>query len=417
MEYRKIEKDNYNLHIINTDRFKAVNVCVNFTSEFSEKDLSYNNLLLGCLCYSSKKYNTKNKMAKRVEELYGSSVFASGSILGNLINVAISTEFLNPIYTDIEYYKESLDNFFEILFNPNVENKAFFKEHFDIVKRDSITALESIKDNSASYGSFRNKELLNKNTPLAYNSKGSVKEIKKITPESLYKYYLNLFNGKYKIDIVVLGQINDIVIDLFDKRFKNVKQNKKELNIFCKPSIQDEKDIVEKLPFNQSILYNDYRLIDLDDHEYNHILKLYNAILGAMSDSLLFVEVREKNSLCYTINSFTNRYNPTLVIRAKINKKNYDKTLEVIDNCMKLMRDRKTVESYIEKARNSVVTMLNNYYDDSYAQMDHYYFSEFDDIENVEDMKEAIRKVTVDEVLMLNIKIKKALTYFLKGDN
>ena len=80
MEYKKIQKENYTLHLINTNRFKLMNVVVFFTKKFEKKDILYGNLLTKNLVYTSKKYNTKSKIAVVGEELYGARVSSSFNI-------------------------------------------------------------------------------------------------------------------------------------------------------------------------------------------------------------------------------------------------------------------------------------------------------------------------------------------------
>ena len=51
------------------------------------------------------------------------------------------------------------------------------------------------------------------------------------------------------------------------------------------------------------------------------------------------------------------------------------------------------------------------------SQINHYYVSEFEDIEDVETARENINKVTIEEVCKLNDKITLSTIYLLKGDN
>ena len=39
MNYKKIDKDNLTIHLINTSRFKTINVVVFFTREFNKNDI------------------------------------------------------------------------------------------------------------------------------------------------------------------------------------------------------------------------------------------------------------------------------------------------------------------------------------------------------------------------------------------
>ena len=70
-----------------------------------------------------------------------------------------------------------------------------------------------------------------------------------------------------------------------------------------------------------------------------------------------------------------------------------------------------------ESAKKTINTYLNNYYDDLPMQVNEAYAREFEIVEDVETARENINKVTIDEVIELNNKIKLSTIYLLKGDN
>ena len=43
MEYKKIVENNYTLHLINTDRFKSMNIVVFLTKKFDKNDIPFGN--------------------------------------------------------------------------------------------------------------------------------------------------------------------------------------------------------------------------------------------------------------------------------------------------------------------------------------------------------------------------------------
>ncbi len=418
MEYKKIIEDNYTLHLINTDRFKSMSIVVFLTKKFNKDDIPYGNLLCKNMVYTSKKYNTKNKMAIIGEELYGASVSASFGISGKTESYVFSLDFLNPKYTDSSYLESSIDFLCEILFNPNVKDNAFESSYFNITKKDAISSVLSLKDKPNLYARVEYSALMYKGTETAYSSIPNLKDLESITEKDLYKEYTKLFNGDYKIDIAVYGELDSSVQDIIKRKFKNVKSNNEKLTMYINHKYKDEvQEKVDSLPFNQSKLYIGYRLKGLDYHELNHVLRVYNTILGTMNDSILFNVVREEHSLCYSIGSYYSKYNPSLTIYAGINKVNYEKSVELIKECVESMKDKKVLERLFDSAKKTINTYLNNYYDDLTAQINQYYQREFDTVEDVETIRENINKVTIDEVIKLNDKISLSTIYLLKGDN
>ena len=418
MEYKKIIKDDKTFHIIKTDRFKSVDFVIYFTKKFSKKNIPYYTLLKRNLVYTSKKYNTKNKIAIKGEELYGCSVSTSSMISGALESFIISTSFVNPKYTEESMFKESIDFFYEVLFNPNVEDNKFNEKYYEIIKSDLISFIKSEKDNPRSYAAKKFNEIMFKGLPTAHSNIPTIKQIEEVDCGKLYDFYKELFDGSYKIDVTIYGDIEDSYVDYIEEKFKELKGSDKKFDVVVTPKIEPKvNETVETLHFNQSKLYMGYYLKNFTYHEINHVMKVYNTILGTTAKSLLFTIVRENNSLCYSINSYYAIYSQALVIYAGINRNNYEKTVGLIEECIDKMSDRKIIEPLFEPAKKTINTMLNNYYDDAFSQFDNKYRNEFYNVEDNETLREEINKVTIDEVIELNKKIQLSTIYLLKGDN
>ena len=176
-----------------------------------------------------------------------------------------------------------------------------------------------------------------KGTESAYSSIPTLEEIEGVTPANLYDFYKTLFDGTYKFDIAVIGEVDESISDLLFEIFGKIKSNTKKMSLTIKHKYSEKVNTkIDSLPFNQSKLYVGYRLLNMNYHEISHVLRVYNTILGTMNDSILFNVVREENSLCYSIGSYVSKYNPSLTIYAGINKNNYDKTIELIKNVLKI---------------------------------------------------------------------------------
>ncbi len=419
MKYKKIKRENYNIHYIKSNRFKVVSIVLFLTKEFDKNDIKFGSLLCNNMLYTTKKYNTKNKIAIAGEQLYGCKVSASYSLTGKLESYAFSLDFLNPKYSKSEYLDKSLNFFEEVLFNPNIENNGFNKEYFDILMKDAILKSKMLKDNPNSYSMREFLKLMYKGTPTEYIFTPSEEELSEVTPENLYEFYKSLFNGEYKIDIAIHGDVDESIIELVDNKFKNkLVGNNQKMRFMINHKYDDK--LIEKidvLPFKQSTLLMGYRLNNLTDYELNYVLKVYTCILGIVNDSLLFKIVREDNSLCYSIGASYNKYNPAIIISAGINKDNYEKTVELIKVCMEKMKDKESISHLFEASKKYLGTSFNRHYDDLSSQVNYYFDKEFADLKEIETIRKIINKVTIEEVIEFNKKISPAVIYLLKGDD
>ena len=418
MEYKKIQKENYMLHLINTNRFKMMSVVIFFSKKFEKRDITYGHLLSKNLVYSSKKYNTKSKIVTMGEELYGARVSSSFNIVGNTSEFVFGIDFLNPKYTEEKYLDESLDFFKEIIFNPNVDESGFDENYFNLQVDEVRTNIESIKDNPNLFASISYAKNMYKGTAGEYFYLPTLKELESVTRSDLYEYYKELFGGKYRVDVVCYGEIDNNIEKKIDKLLKGITGNNENIKLFIKHKYSDEVlECRDVLPYNQSKLYMGYRLHDMNFHERKHVLKVYNTILGTMNDSVLFNVVREQNSLCYSIGSYFSKYNPSLTIYSGINKENYEKTVSLIKDCMEMMKDRKVLSRLFDSAKKTINTYLNTYYDDSVAQINKVFYDQFEESEDIETFREKVNEVTIDEVIALNDKISLNVIYLLEGDN
>ena len=266
MEYKKINKNGVNLHLINTNRFKTVDVVIFFTKKFDKEDIVFGNYLASSLVYTSKKYNTKNKMAIIGEELYGAKVGSSFGLSGNLESFVFSVSFLNPKYTVPDYLDKSLDFLYEVLLNPNVEDGKFNQELFDIMTKEQITSINSVKLNPNAYASNEFGKIMFKGTPCEYSTITSIEELDKVNRKNLYDFYKRLFNGEYKVDFAVLGEVDESIVDKIFKKFSIIKSSNEKLSFNIEYKT-DGKLVtkIDSLDFNQSKLYMGYRLNDMDN--------------------------------------------------------------------------------------------------------------------------------------------------------
>ena len=258
-----------------------------------------------------------------------------------------------------------------------------------------------------------------KGTPSSRGSIPTLEELDKITPKNLYEFYKTLFEGSYRINVIIAGEIEDenTILSLVENKLKNIKGSKEKLEFKIEHKYNDKLiEKIDSLPYNQSKLYMGYRLNNLTMHEMTHVLRVYNTILGTMNDSLLFNIVREEHSLCYTVGSYYSKYNPSLTIYAGINKVNYEESVKLIKECVNLMSDKATVERLFDSSLKTINTYLNNYYDDVTSQINEYYKKEFEETESVEELRSNINKVTIDEVINLNKKISLSTIYLLRGE-
>ena len=363
--------------------------------------------------------------------------------------VKLLENMINKSLNNAENY--GINFVYDYVFFPNQLKDFKYRDKIDIIFLANLDAnesniIEDLKNYSKSFDwpSFASKEELERNAKyilrtnkilinecnvygfkLINTSRGKKRNIilnevfKEIDEKSLYKFYKDIiFDSKFIVTVVgdfeeelILKNINKITKYLSNKNYELSELNLNEIET------NKVNEVVEQKKLNQSTLLVGYKFYNLTDFERNYVLQIYNLILGTMNNSILFVNVREKKSLCYSISSYIHKYVPSITIEAGINSNNYDKTIKEIKSCVKLMKNKDEINKLFTNALNTINLTLNDYYEDVNKIVNHYVMKEINNIVSIEEMRENYNKVTVEDIVNLNKKIELNTIYFLEGTN
>lgn len=417
MEYIKKDLGSYKLHLIKTDKFKSITVKVSFHRVIKKNEITIRNILSDMFMQSSKKYNSKRELTIKAQDLYAAGLRTTNSRLGNYINTDFYLTVLNDKYTEDGNFASSLEFLSEIIFNPDVEDGKFNEEKLDIVKSTCRSALNSIKEDASNYSLIRMAEAFGEGEPISYRMMGYLEDLDNITGTSLYEFYLDMIKNDF-VDIFVIGDV-DIkeATDLIKMYFKFDILKKLKMPFM----VDEKKPRRSKLVFNEEIdntqskLAIGCRINGLSEYERNYPLTLFNVIFGGCSDSKLFKEVREENSLCYTIYSITNKLDNVLLIRAGIDKENYKKTVSLIEKNLKDMCNGKFDETDILMAKEYYNTALEEIEDSQSKIINNYLMMELINTDDIDVKREKMSKVTKSEIVKVAKKVTIDTIFCLEG--
>lgn len=419
VEYIKKELPSYNLHMIKTDKFKSTYIEVIFENKIKKEDITKCNFLSSFLTYSTKKYNTKSKFAKKVEELYAASVFSNVYRLGNYLNLDFNMRVLNDKYTEKGLFENAIDFLSEIIFNPNVENNSFENKTFQVIKYNEQTQIDRFMEDKRGYSLLKTLQLYDENAAYSYNLKGYTEDLNKITSKNIYDYYKEFIKCN-NIDIFVIGDLDFSYTEkiITEKiKFDNNKKKNDQFIIQYKKHRDTIQEVVETDNTNQSKLTIACSLENMTKYEKDYVLNIYNIILGGSADSKFFKNIREKFSLCYYISSNAYKLDNILTISSGINKENYSKMLILIKKELQDMQDGKFDEEDIEKAKKYYISALEEIEDNPSQMIASYYAYDKLKIDDLETRKKKIKKVTKDEIILLASKVYIDTIFLLGGDN
>jgi len=417
MNYKKQIKNNHTLHLIKDDKYKTINVSIRFTMPYDEELSPYFKLLERVIIYNgTKNYPTLKDLSIKTESLYRTDISTKYYINSKNMIFEFRLMFINPKYTEEKMYTETFKLLKDIMTNPRVKNNKFNENIFNVEKESLINNILNITDDPQGYGRMKFDEVFFKGTVYGTNNYSKIDKFKKITNEKLYKTYKLLFNS-FKIDALVYGDFNEAKIT---KNIDNLLENFKQKNTTTKGlevELQEAKQRIDKEKFNttQSNIYVGLNIDELTEDEKNYKLLIYNTILGTMNNNVLFVNVREKNSLCYFIRSTINKYTNSIIIESGITAKNFEKAKSLIKESIDSMKDKKVVDKLLDNAKKTLQIVYNDFYDNIGKIMNYYYLNEFEISPSLEERRAESLKVTSEEICELASKIKMNYVFLLEG--
>lgn len=411
MKYQKIVKDNYNLHIIRSKKFKSIKIKLLYKRPIKKEEITIRNFLNDILINSSEKYKTSREIEMQTQELYDFGISSQPFKSGNYHVISYNSTFLHEKYTEPGMINKSLEFFLELVYRPNIVDNKFNDTYFKIIKRSIEESIDSIKDNPSRYSVLQLDEMLDKNT-LSFKAVGYKEDLKKITTSNLYDYYQDVLEND-RLDIFVVGDITDDIVKIFDKYIPKRKNKKYDISHYVDIDKLKYKEKKEQQRISQSRLALGYKTDNLSYHELHYTLMLYALILGGTPDSKLFKNVREKNSLCYSISASANTISKTLYITAGINKNNYDKTISLIKEQVKDMDN--VTEHELKNAKKAFINGCRETFDSGGSIINAFVSHEYLNADLPKERIEKIKKITLNEVKNLNKKIHLDSIFFLEG--
>lgn len=361
---RKTLAKNIFLNINPIKKFRTIKIQVDFLRPLNREETTTRRLLANVMSNSTKNYPSFQAINDREMELYGSEINVYTRNLLNFNDLAFSVEFADPnfLIDGNTQLKDNLDLLGEIIFKPNLSDDKFDETAFETEKRNLMSNLLSIQDNQDLVSTLGLAKLIyrddpNRQMPIF----GSIDELKSLTNEDLLKSYREVIKNDAVV-INVVGNVDEteFLNELNDSIFQQELQNdradlKIELERFddliASPASQ-----IDHKHLNQSRIALAYATEGVSKDFSRLAPQIMNLILGGDDQSQLFLQVREKNSLAYSVSSTYQPISHLVMIQAGLDADSVDKALDLINQQINFIKQGKFTDAQVEHAQKVMLT-------------------------------------------------------------
>jgi len=412
-----IIKDGVRLNYIETDKFKTNYFSFNFITELSNDSVSFNALIPPILMRGCRKYPNQAAINKRLQFLYSGEIGARNTKFGEYQIFGLRANMLDSRFaTDLDITAETVELICDMIFDPYLVDGEFDAGYVKGEKINLIDVLESERNNKTQHSMKRIMEEMCKDEIFSISKYGTADSINKITPKSLYEAYKSVLNT-YQVEIYFVGKCDiESLEKSLKKRFNGINRCVKSLSSAeTVAKVATVKEVVDEENVKQGKLCLGFRTgYKVEDNKY-HLLQLFNEVFGGSPTSKLFMNVREKMSLCYFCRSIVNQRNGVMIVASGIEFDNKEIAKNAIIAQLNAIKNGEISEEEFESAQKSIKNGYMQIYDGA-ESMEAWAFFRSICKNNTTPLDECakIDKATVQDVQAVANKMTLDTVYFLK---
>ena len=398
------------IKVIQTKKYKNINLYLYFSIENNNKMVEKIDLLCKIIGDKSNLYNSKTEMTKQKDMLYGINIGLSNKIHIGMTTLKIHYSFINPKYVDTTI--DEYNNFIkETLYNSIIDENSL-SEAKEIVKAEVLRKYD--KPASLARKLFiENIAKENSEYKIFCYDKEYLSNIDSITVDELKQAYKFIIN-KAMLNVYICGDLDDeSIFKLSSFRFvdrKEIYTKNIKLKKLKHKSASIKKDI------GQSYLLTGYLTPYSKKHKDYFAWFVGNSVLSATPTSLLFTTIREKMSLCYSISISDNKSSGLTTVFTSIDGKNKKAVLDEIDNQIDNMISGNYDDEVLNSTKSLLVNSLLGLHDDLSGLVSYYFESFISEFNySIEEYIDLINKVGKKDLSRVFKKYEKYYDFILLG--
>ena len=124
-------KKNVDITIIQTNKFKDVLISVRFLNKFEKQDALTRLVLSLMLQDRTSKYDTKDKLVKQLDLMYGAMASVKAINNGSAHTLSFSTKVINDKFTTTKLLQNQFELLNEMIFNPLKDDELLSMDTFN----------------------------------------------------------------------------------------------------------------------------------------------------------------------------------------------------------------------------------------------------------------------------------------------
>ena len=410
------------LRTVHTDKFKSAYLSLTLMTQLNRENASANALLPRVLRRGTMVHPDMESLSAALDELYGGAVEPVVRKKGESQCVGFLASFLDNAYAlnGEDILSGAAELLGEMLLNPLTRDGVFDPDYVEGEKANLIDELRGQINDKRIYATRRLTQLMCREESFGADKLGQEDKVAAITPESLWARYQKLLSSA-QIEVYYSGSADpERVREIMERVFSTlpVSQEREEPECEVRIHAEQEPNVIEEvMDVNQGKLAMGWRTGGITVWEEEcPALVLCSAVFGGTSMSKLFMNVRERLSLCYYASSALEKQKGLMIVSSGIEFQNYETAKREILAQLEDVKAGKVTDDELEGARRILINQYRSI-EDEQGRMEEYWLGQA--AAGTEDapgtLAARLETVTGEQIAQVARKLELDTVYFLKG--
>ncbi len=406
---------------VHTKKFKSSTLSMTLLTPLRRETAAVNALIPYLLRRGSGARPDMISLSAALDQLYGGSIEPVVRKKGETHCLGFVGSFLDDSYTldGGRVLPQAAELMGELLLRPYTHEGAFCPDYTRQEKANLVDRIRAEINDKRQYASARVVEEMCSREPYGVGRLGSEAEVEAITPQSAWVRYQELL-AHSRLELYYCGsaEVGEVCVILQQALAGLPREGGYQVEeTIVVPAAKAPRRVEEPLDVAQGKLTMGFRTGGITAASADYpALVLCNALYGGTTTSKLFLNVREKLSLCYYAGSNLHRYKGLMVVSSGVEfanvKKAEDEIMAQLESCRRGDFEPWEVEGARRYTVSSLLTAL-----DSQARQEDWWLGQAVAglTEAPDELARRVDSVSLEDAVAAARKLCLDTVYFLKG--
>ena len=407
---------------LRSDKFKTACMSVTLLTQLRRETAAMNAVIPFVLNRGTTRYGDMEQLSRRMDELYGAAVEPVVRRIGEIQCIGFYGSFPEPDYLPggEALLGDTCALMAQLLLDPATRGGLLLPQYVDSEREKLLYIIRSRVNDKRRYALMRCIEEMCCYEDFAVSQFGSESEAENIHYKKLTRHYRELIQT-CPVEIFYCGKTDfKAVSAAMREAFSTMPRGEIDYDIGTDLRMNAVEDHVrfveEEMDVTQGKLVLGFRLGECMEEPDIPALYVFNAVYGSGATSKLFMNVREKLSLCYYASSAVYLHKGIMLVSSGIEFDKLDAARDEILAQLDSVRRGEITDDELRSAKKSVASDLRAV-QDSIGELEGFYLSQaLDGLDyGPAELAALAEDVTKEDVQAIAKSIECDLIYFLKG--